>query len=249
MPAYQLDRQETTHEGLRPVAAPPRPCHRRGIGRAGRSRVADAVARRRPGRLSGQADPHRRPVCRRRRRGHRHPAGQPENGRRAEADHHRRQPPRRGHQHRHGRGRACARGRLHAADGIEHPGRQRRPVLQADLRPRARFHAGGRDRLRAPGRGGARGIVVQDIEGPDRLRPRAPRQAHLRLGGQRQFRPSGQRTAQARERHEGAARALQGRFAGRHGPPGSAHLLHVHQSAGSRLARQSRQAARAGGAG
>jgi hypothetical protein len=198
---------------------------------AGRGNAGRRVSGRRAGRafLSRQTDHLADPLSARRQRGHAGAA--PGRGIAEEVG------PARGAGIQAGRGRhdrvgaAGARQarRLHAADGAGRPCDQSQPVSVAALRHAPRFRAGVAGGHAADAGGGPLEHAGRYRGRTDRLRQEPPRQAQLRVGGQRQHQPPRRRDVQEPDRRRHDARALQRQRAGRGGAPGRRSVVDVRQ--------------------
>ena len=133
------------------------------------------------------------------------------------ADRHR-EPRRRRHQYRHGRGGACDPRRLHAA-ARRLPGRDQRHALhQSRFQLRARYRAGRQHRARAADHGGQSGVPGQDGRGIHRLRQEQSRQDQYGLGRRRLDRPCRRRAVQPDGGPQNRPRAVSRRGAVGHRP-------------------------------
>ena len=130
--------------------------------------------------------------------------------RRAQADLHGREPPRRRLDHRDRRGREIGTRRLHAAGDVEHAHDQRVAGAQQAVPADARLRAGRADELFRPDHGGAPVGAGEGPEGIHRARQGEAGRAQLCLVGAGHAVSHGGRAVQSDERHQHRARAAQG---------------------------------------
>ena len=183
---------------------------------------AGARAARRPSRVSRSPDHDDRAVRARRPDRHRRPHPFDVHAANARAKPHRRQPRRRGRQHRHGPGRTRQARRLHAADDLDRhrgeSGAVQQPALRSDQGLRPDLRTG--ERAERP-RGAAR-LRHQDDCRPGRKGEGGAQHLQLWQSRRRHEVASHRRAAQAARRHRHGARAVPWRGTGGAGRAGQA---------------------------